>query len=164
MGCKNVIIIILLFGMFQFGWAQPRLVLLKGDKTIFSFHEGDHIRFKRKDRDHFTAGYLNGLHRDFFRIGEDTTYVYQLEMVDMRGRPNSGFQTQLFGATFIVAGTLLFLGDLFNQTVVSDETYEASTGVIAVSASLIGTGVLMQFVNNNNFKFGRRKKVVVIMP
>ena len=163
MDCKNVIFSLVLFGLYSLAWGQPQLTLLKGDKTIYSFHEGDQIRFKRKDRDHFNIGYLNGIYKDYIRIGEDTTYIHQLEKIDMRGKPNSGFKTQFIGATFITAGLVLFLGDLINQTLVSDQTYEASTGVIAVSASLIGAGTAMQFVNNNNFKFGKRKKVVVII-
>ena len=162
MGSKNVIFLLSLLLLVQLSLAQPRMVLLKGDKTIFAFTEGDHIRFKRKDRTHFTTGYLNGLTRDYFRIGEDTTYIHQLELIDLQGRPNSGFRTQFIGANFIAAGTILFLGDLINQTVVSDQTYELSRGVILVSAALVGSGVLMQFLNNNNFKFGRRKRVVVI--
>lgn len=164
MGRKNVgfIILFLLIGFIQFSKAQPRLVLVKGDKTIVSFHEGDPIRFKRKDRDHFTTGLIGGLTRDYLRIGEDTTFLFQIEKVDLTGRENSGFKTSTIGTTFIVAGMVLFLGDLINETVVHDEDYSADGGVMAVSAALVGTGVLMQFLNNDYFKFGRRKKMVVL--
>ncbi|MBX2946992.1 MAG: hypothetical protein KF725_14250 [Cyclobacteriaceae bacterium] len=161
MDCKNVILLLGFLACFSAA-AQPRLVILKGDKVITSFCEGDYIRFKRKDRDHFTAGLIGGLTKDYFRIGGDTTLIYSLEKIDLSERDNSGFRTRAIGATFIAAGTVFFLGDLFNETVINDEPYSANTGVITASALLVTTGVLMQFLNNDNFVLGRRKKVVVI--
>lgn len=161
MGYKNVIFFLLL-GAIQMCTAQPRLVLMKRDKVIVSFYEGDHIRFKRNDRDHFTTGFIGGIHRDYFRIGEDTTAVYQLEKIDLKQRPNSAFKTEYIGGTLIVAGVVLFLGDLINETVVNDNSYSADGGVMVATGALIGTGVLMQFLNNNYFKPGRRKKIMVI--
>jgi hypothetical protein len=142
--------------------AQYRLVLLKGDNTIISFKEGDYIRFKRKDRDHFTRGFIAGIHQDYFRIGEDTTYVHQLQKVDLTGLPNSGFRTASIGKGFIAAGLMIFLGDLVNTTLVRDEKYTVHNGVIISSALLVGSGVLMQFVNNDYFVLGRKKKAVIV--
>jgi hypothetical protein len=142
--------------------AQYRLVLLKVDNTITSFREGDYIRFKRKDRDHFTRGFIAGIHQDYFRIGEDTTYAHQLQRIDLTGLPNSGFRTASIGKGFIAAGLMIFLGDLVNTTLVRDEGYTAHSGVIISSALLVGSGVVMQFVNNNYFVLGRRKKAVIV--
>jgi hypothetical protein len=162
MDCKNVILILIFFACFQSGEAQPRLVILKGEKVITSFREGDYIRFKRKDRDHFTVGFIGGLTKDYFRIGEDTTLIYTLEKIDLSERDNSGFRTRAIGATFIIAGGVLFLGDLINETLVNDQPYTVNTGVVTASALLITTGTLMQFVNNDIFVFGRKKKAVVL--
>jgi hypothetical protein len=142
--------------------AQYRLVLLKGDNTIISFREGDYIRLKRKDRDHFTRGFIAGIHQDYFRIGEDTTYAHQLQKVDLTGLPNSGFRTASIGKGFIAAGLMIFLADLVNTTLVRDEEYTVHSGVMISSALLVGSGVAMQFVNNNYFVLGRRKKAVIV--
>lgn len=144
------------------GYAQPHLVLLKGDKIVTQFLEGDPIRFKRKDRDHFTSGLIGGLTKDYLRIGQDTTYLHLLEKIDLSDRENTGLQTRLIGSTLIVAGGVLFLGDLINETVVNDQPYSANAGVLAVSGALIGTGALIQLLNDFYFKPGRRKKMVVI--
>jgi len=162
MDCKNVVLIFLLFACVRYGEAQNRLVILKGDKVITSFREGDYIRFKRKDRDHFTVGFIGGLTKDYFRIGEDTTLIYTLEKIDLSERDNSGFRTRAIGTTFIIAGGVFFLGDLINETLVNDQPYTVNTGVVTASALLITTGTLMQFLNNDNFVLGRRKKVVVL--
>jgi hypothetical protein len=142
--------------------AQYRLILLKGDNTIISFREGDYIRFKRRDRDHFTRGFIAGIHQDYFRIGEDTTYAHQLQKVDLTGLPNSGFRTASIGKGFIAAGLMIFLGDLVNTTLVSDEKYTVHNGVMISSALLVGSGVLMQFVNNDYFVLSRKKKAVIV--
>lgn len=162
MGSKIVILFVVLLHVVSVATAQPRMVLLKTDKVITSFHEGDYIRFKRKDRDNFTNGFIAGISQDYFRIGADTTYLYQLEKIDMTGKSNSGFKTRLIGTTFITAGGLLFFADMINRTLVQDQSYSPDPGVVAVSASLVGTGLLMQFLNNDYYKFGRRKKVVVL--
>lgn len=164
MGSKNVIYIILFFfvGCFTPGKAQPKLQLLKGDKRIVYFKEGDYIRFKRKDRDHFTVGIIGGLTNDYFRIKEDTTYLYQLQKIDLSGGENTGFKTRAIGVGLMTAGLILFFGDMINETVVNDNTYTANAGVTTVSAVLVGSGLLMQFINNDNFVIGRRKKVVVL--
>ncbi len=142
--------------------SQYRLVLLKRDNTIVSFKEGDYIRFKRKDRNHFTRGFIAGIHQDYFRIGEDTTYVHQLQKVDLTDLPNSGFRTASIGKGFIAAGLMFFIGDLVNTTLVQNEEYTVHTGVLVACSALVGTGVLMQFVNNDYFVLGRKKKAVIV--
>ncbi|MCU0399205.1 MAG: hypothetical protein MUC73_14025 [Cyclobacteriaceae bacterium] len=163
MGCKNVIITLFLFlAVLTLRAQQPRLAVIKGDKRITYFKEGDLIRFKRSDRDHFTKGFIGGLTQDYLRIQDDTTFISQIEKIDLSGGENTGFKTRIIGGTFILAGSLLFVGDLINETVVNDNEYKADAAVITVSAVLISTGVIMQFVNNDIFKIGRRKRIVVL--
>lgn len=159
----KLVIVLILFSLLPLpGIAQYRLILLKRDDTILSFREGDYIRFRRKDRNHFTRGFIAGIHQDYFRIGEDTTYTHQLQKIDLTGLPNSGFRTASIGKGFIAAGLMIFLGDLINTTLVSDEQYTVHSGVLISSALLVGSGVLMQFVNNDYFVLGRKKKAVIV--
>ena len=152
-----------LFGLISLtGYSQHRLVLLKKDNVIVSFHEGDRIRFKRKDRDHFNSGFIGGIYPDYFRIGEDTTYVHQIQKIDLTGLPNSGFKVSNIGFALIIAGSALFIGDLINTTVVQDGEYTVHNGVLVSSCLMVGAGVLMQFVNNNYFELGRKKKAVIL--
>ncbi|MBX2965517.1 MAG: hypothetical protein KF845_05170 [Cyclobacteriaceae bacterium] len=162
MDSKNVILLFFFLASVSTGVAQPRLVFLKGDKVITTFYEGDHIRFKRNDRDHFTVGIIAGMTKDYFRIGEDTTFIHQVEKIDVSQRIATGLRPRAIGAKLIVAGCVLFLGDLFNETVINDANYTANGGVIGASAALVGTGLLLQTVNNDYFVLGRRKKVVVL--
>lgn len=55
----------------------------------------------------------------------------------------------------IVTGVAVVLIDAFNSDTVD-------TGVATVSGALITTGIFMQFVNNDIFKIGRKKKVITM--
>ncbi len=138
--------------------AQPKLVLLKGNKVIARFEEGDHIRFERKDLT-IRTGIITGIHSDFIKLGEeDTTYVSQIRRIDLRGVSNMAFHTASSGKKLIIAGLVLVLIDLFNN----NPSHELDSGIMTVASIFVGSGVLLQFVNNNYFKIGRKKKVGVV--
>ncbi len=142
--------------------AQYRLLLVKGNKQVYSFRETEYIRFKRTDREHFNAGFIHGIYSDAFRVADDTTLVSQVHKIDLTGLPNSGFKTATMGKTFMLAGILFFAGDAVNTTLVRDEKYTVHRGVLVSCALLTATGLVMQFVNNNYFTVGRKKKVISV--
>lgn len=142
--------------------AQYRLLLVKGNKQVYSFRETEYIRFKRTDRDHFNAGFINGIYSDAFRVADDTTLVSQIHKIDLTGLPNSGFKTATMGKTFMIGGILFFAGDAVNTTLVRDEKYTIHRGVLISCALLTASGIVMQFVNNNYFTVGRKKRVISI--
>lgn len=142
--------------------AQHRLLLVKGNKQVYSFRETEYIRFKRTDRNHFNAGFINGIYSDAFRVADDTTLVSQIHKIDLTGLPNSGFKTATMGKTFIIGGVLFFAGDAVNTTLVRDEKYTIHRGVLLSCALLTASGIVMQFVNNNYFTVGRKKRVLSV--
>jgi len=139
----------------SFGYSQKQLVLVKRNKVLAKINEGDYIRFKRKDRDHFTKGFIGSIYQDYFRIGEDTTYLHNIEAVDARGMATSGFKIRQSGVILIVAGSVLLLIDAINSDSVSP-------GIAATSGAFIVSGIVMQFVNDDIYKIGRRKKITII--
>lgn len=143
--------------------AQNKLVLLKKDRVVYRFEEGEYIRFKRKDEEGFRRGVITGIHPNFFRIETDTTYTYDIAKIDLRGKNYTGFKIAPIGRGIIFAGVGLFLIDIFNTTVILDDSYTVDNSVTPVALAFIGTGALMQLVNNNYFKVGRRKKVATMI-
>lgn len=135
--------------------SQKQLVLVKKNKVIVRINEGEFIRYKRKNEDHFTKGIIAGIQQEFFRIGEDTTYIYNVAAIDLRGRPNSGFKVRQSGAMLIVAGVALILIEAINSG-------DVGSGIATVSGAAIVTGTFMLFVNNDIFKIGRKKKIITI--
>jgi hypothetical protein len=51
---------------------------------------------------------------------------------------------------------------MFNETVVNDNAYKADAAVTTVSAILVGTGLMLQFVDPEMYSVGRRKRMVVL--
>lgn len=152
----------ILFFSILFSWifsisalSQKQLVLVKKNKVIVRINEGESIRFKRKDQDHFTKGIIEGIQQESFRIGEDTTYLYDVAAIDLRGRPNGNFKVRQAGIMLILAGTALVLIDAVNSG-------NVSSGIVGVSGAFITTGVFMLFVNNDIYKVGRKKKIIVM--
>ena len=137
------------------GFSQKQLVLVKQNKVIVRIHEGEYIRFKRKDQDHFTKGTIEGIQQESFRIGADTTYLFDIAAIDLRGRPNSGFKVKQSGFMLLTAGVILVLIEAFNSG-------DIGSGIPAVSGALITTGAFMLFVNNDIFKIGRKKRIITM--
>ena len=151
-------VIIFLISLTQAS-AQKQLVLIKGNNVIARFSEGDKIRFKRKDTDYVFNGVITGISREYFKLGEeDTTYLDQIKMVDLRKVPTLGFKIADMGSKFIAAGVLLLFIDGLNSS--NGNAISAST--VAVSATFVAAGTYMMFFNNNYFKPGRKRKVIVM--
>jgi len=136
-------------------YSQRQLVLIKKSKTVLRLNEGEYIRFKRKDRDHYNKGVIQGIHRDYFTIGEDTTYYYNVAVVDVSGRAVSGFKVRQSGMVLIAAGAVLLIANASNSDKIDKE-------VAIVSGAFVVTGLFMQFVNDDLFKIGRKKKITTM--
>ena len=151
----SFLIISLLLTFSNPGYSQKQLVLIKQNKIVLRISEGEFIRFKRKDQNHFTRGFIGGIQQEYFRIGDDTTYLYNVAAIDLHGRPNSSLITSRSGITLIIAGAVLTLIDALNSN-------DVASGTVAVSGALITSGIVMQFFNNDIFKIGRKKKIITM--
>lgn len=139
--------------------AQPQLALIKKDRIITHFDEGEYIRFKKKGDNEFTRAIIIGIHPGFIKLGTDTIYHYEIDKVDLRGKIVTNFKVASLGKGLMIAGVSLILIDVFNTLVIRDRAYEADSGVVTTAIVLTGVGAFTQIVNNNYFKVGRRKKV-----
>ena len=137
------------------GFSQKQLVLVKKNKILLRISEADFIRFKLKGQDHYSKGFIQGIHQDFFTIGQDTTYLYNVTAVDVTGRGTSGFKIRESGMVLMGAGAILLIINAINSDKIDD-------GVAIVSGALIGTGLFMQFVNDDNFKISHKKKIITM--
>ncbi|HNP07082.1 MAG TPA: hypothetical protein PKN99_05625 [Cyclobacteriaceae bacterium] len=139
--------------------AQPQLALLKKDGIITRFEEGEYIRFQRKGSDDFIRAIITGIHPGYFMLGEDTIYHYEVTKVDIRSKTTTSFKVASIGKALILAGVSLIFIDVFNTVVIQDRSYKVEKGVGSASLALVGVGGLMQIVNNNYFRVGRKRKL-----
>lgn len=159
---KVILCALLFLGCLSSVSAQNKLVLLKKDRVVYRFEEENIFGSSAKMKMVF-GGVITGIHPNFFRIETDTTYTYDIAKIDLRGKNYTGFKIAPIGRGIIFAGVGLFLIDVFNTTVILDDSYAIDNSVTPVALAFIGTGALMQVVNNNFFKIGRRKKVATMI-
>lgn len=92
-------------------------------------------------------------------LGEDTIYHYEVTKVDIRSKTTTSFKVASIGKALILAGVSLIVIDAFNTVIIHDRSYEVEKGVGRASLTLVGVGGLMQIVNNNYFRVGRKRKL-----
>ena len=141
---------------------QGQLTLLKENKIITRFEEGEYIRFKRKGDEGFIRAIIIGIHPGFFIVGKDTIFTYDVEKVDVSKKILGNYKISSLGKGLLQAGAFLLLIDLFNQTLILDKKYNIENPATTAAFGLIGTGAIMQVVNNDYFKAGRRKKLTTL--
>jgi len=139
--------------------AQPQLALLKKDRVITRFNEGEYIRFQKKDSDNFIRAIITGIYPGYFMLGEDTIYHYEVTKVDISSKTTTNFKVASIGKALILAGVSLIVIDAFNTVIIQDRTYKVERGVGKASLTLVGVGGLMQIVNSNYFRVGRKRKL-----
>ncbi|MCB0488554.1 MAG: hypothetical protein R2820_10155 [Cyclobacteriaceae bacterium] len=142
--------------------AQPQLALLKKDRIITRFEEGEQIRFKRKGDDGYSLALIQGIHPGFIIVANDTVFTYDIEVVDVRKKKLTSFKVSSIGKGLMIAGAGLFLVDFFNTTVIINSDYELKNSAWRGSAVLLGLGTFMQFVNNDFFRQYRHRKIATL--
>lgn len=141
--------------------AQRQLALLKGDKIITKYGEGEYIRFQRKDEDGFIHAMITGIYPGFFIVGGDSIFTYEVARVDIRKKSQRNYKASLIGRRIIQAGVLLLVADVFNTIVIMDKEY-GWNGASNASLIIIGVGGLLQWVNNDYFKMNHKRKLATL--
>lgn len=139
--------------------AQPQLTLLKKDRVITRFKEGEYIRFQRKGNHEFIRAMITGIYPGYFMLGEDTIYHHEVAKIDISHKTITSFKIASAGKALILAGVSLIVIDAFNTVIIQDRTYKVERGVGTASLTLVGVGALLQIFNNNYFKIGPRRKL-----
>lgn len=142
--------------------AQPQLALMKKDRVITRFEEGEQIRFKKKSDDGYSIALIQGIHPGYIVVADDTVFTYEIEVVDLRKKKLTSFKVSSIGKGLMMAGAGLFLVDLFNTTVIINSDYQLKDSAWKGSAVLLGLGTFMQFVNNDFFRQHRHRKIATM--
>ena len=152
------IFLLLLFPQFLSAQASKLLILEKvGSKHRITYGIGDRIIIKLQGEDYEIREEIvdisdSLLHfHDYFIPIKNIHYVKTVH--------TKGFLSPSNGPKIMIAGALLFLADIVNQTLVQDNTYELNTGVTIASASLIGFGGLLMTFKYRKFKPGKNKRI-----
>ncbi len=141
--------------------AQRQLALLKGNKIITKYEEGEYIRFQRKGEDGFVHAIITGIHPGYFMLGRDSVYTYEVARIDIRKKSQRNYKASMIGSRIIQAGVLLLAADVFNTIAIMDKDYHWNEASNA-SLIIIGVGGLLQWVNNDYFKMNHKRKLATL--
>jgi hypothetical protein len=137
--------------------AQGELWLVRKNEVVSRFEQYETIRIQLKGTKRYVSGVIKKISHDYIVLEDDTVQLRQISRVDLRRHSNKQFPIARSGTRLIAAGVLLLLIDVVNP----NQSHTLSSGIVTAAAVFIGAGVTLQFVNNNYFKIGRRKKVMV---
>lgn len=127
--------------------SKHRITYGIGDKIIIKLNGEDYeLREEITDMSDSTLSF-----RDFSIPINNIHYVKTVH--------TKGFLSPSNGPKIMIAGAVLFLADVVNQTLVQDNSYELNKGVTIASASLIGFGGLLMTFKYRKFKPGKNKRI-----
>jgi hypothetical protein len=149
----------ILLGSLSISGQELKILILEkvGSKHRITYGIGDRIILKLKGEDYdlkeeivdMTDSLL--IFRDFSISINSIQYVKTVH--------TKGFLSPSNGPKIMIAGVLLFLADIVNQTLVQDDSYEFSSGVAIASVSMIGFGGLLMRFKYRKFKPGKNKRI-----
>jgi hypothetical protein len=128
--------------------SKHRITYGIGDKIILKLHGEDYeLREEITDMTDSTLSF-----RDF---SIPTKNIHYVKTVHTRG-----FLSPSNGPKIMIAGAVLFLADIVNQTLIQgNDSFELNKGVTIASASMIAFGGLLMTFKYRKFKPGKNKRI-----
>ena len=147
---KHLLVVLFLTIVTSFtAVAQQFLVLEKmGTKKRYEYYAGQQITFKTADEDYFTRLGIRGFSDSLLLLSDRSLPFSAITSIDIKNHKDRTFISRL-GPYLMVAGSLLILFDVVNQTAIQGGSYQGSTGIYVSSGALIGVGAAMTFVRSN---------------
>jgi hypothetical protein len=140
------------------GQGTKMLILEKvGSKHRITYGIGDKIILRLQGEDYDIREEIADISDSllYFRdFSIPVKNIYYVKTVHTRG-----FLSPSNGPKIMIAGAMLFLADIVNQTLIQDNSYELNKGVTIASVSLIGFGGLLMTFKYRKFKPGKNKRI-----
>jgi hypothetical protein len=156
-GCI-LVFLILMCPQFLVGQPSKLLILEKvGSKHRITYEIGDQIILKLHGEDYEIRDEITDISDSLLHFRHFSIPVKSIQYV--KTVHTRGFLSPSNGPKIMIAGGLLFLADVVNQTLVMDNAYELNTGVTVAAVSLIGFGGLLMTFKYRKFKPGKNKRI-----
>ena len=155
MNPKLFFVLLLICAAMTNALAQQFLVLEKmGTKKRFEYYPGEEITFKTPDEDYFTRGGIRGFGDSLIILSDRSVHIKSIIALNIKDHKDRTFVSRL-GPYLMVAGSLLMIFDVVNQTAIQGGSYEGSAGVYVSAGVLIGAGAVMTFARSNKKKLDK---------
>jgi len=140
------------------GQEMKILILEKlGSKHRITYGIGDKIILKLNGEDYELREEITDMSDSTLSFRDFSIPINRIHYV--KTVHTKGFLSPSNGPKIMIAGALLFLADIVNQTLIQDNSYELNKGVTIASASLIGFGGLLMTFKYRKFKPGKNKRI-----
>ncbi|HEX9648998.1 MAG TPA: hypothetical protein VGA21_00440 [Cyclobacteriaceae bacterium] len=143
--------------------AQKYLVLEKlGTRKRMEYYIGSEINYRLNGEDFFRTGTIADLADSIIVFDYAFFPIENINAININDTRTRRISARGYPVTLIVAGVVLFLGDLFNETVVSGNEASLNKGVTIASGALAGTGFLLMFVKSDIKKLTKNWRLRVV--
>ena len=134
------------------------LILEKvGSKHRITYGIGDRIILRLKGEDYDIREEITDISDSLLIFRDFSIPINSIHYI--KTVHTKGFLSPSNGPKIMIAGGMLFLADIVNQTLVQDNSYEFSNGVAIASVSMIGFGGLLMSFKYRKFKPGKNKRI-----
>lgn len=147
----------------KLGCAQNQLVLLKGEKILARYKEGEDITYKLKKEENYKTGYLVAVEDFFIITSKDTIQLINLDKIDLRGK---SYDTRLnvAGTALVTIGLGYYVIDQFNSIIVRKEGFNDREGSWLPAALATGIGLPLMMVKKKKHHIGWKYKLKSASP
>jgi hypothetical protein len=144
--------------------AQKQVVVMKKDRVIQRYNQGDFIRYSISKPKNFKYDQIVELTDTTIITRNDTIPYYKVKLIDTQGELQSGITLRKIGYFSITAGVILPLADLINVELVQDQesSYSLDRGVGITSAALITTGAALLLIKKPYLKLQFKNRLMIV--
>jgi len=143
--------------------AQNQLVLLKGEKVLARYKEGDDITYKLKKQAHYKTGYLVTIEDFFIVVSRDTIPYITIDKVDLKSKTYST-KLNVVGTFLCTVGFGYYAIDQFNSIVVKKQGFDEDAAAWKPAAIMLGAGLPLMLIKKKKHHVGWKYKLRAESP
>jgi hypothetical protein len=132
--------------------AQMQLVLLKNEYVILRLNPGDEFIFKLKHSKNIKRSYVNNLSDTAVVTHDEVIPFHKIERIYF---PQITFYNKI-GTACVVGGTLLFLIDQINTSLVKGDEPSLDRGVAITSLTMVVAGLPMMLIKKKSQRINHK--------
>jgi hypothetical protein len=137
---------------------QHQLVLIKKEKVLQRYSEGDRIRYQLNGSNDINRRLILGIYDSLIRTDRDTISVFKIQRVYF----DHVTAYNKLGSVLVVGGAGLFIIDQFNTLVVRGDDFSVDDDLTVISASAVLAGLPLMLVKKKYHKIRYPTRLLIV--